>query len=136
MSRECGTCTACCEGSIGGNIYGKELLGAPCRFVTIGKGCNIYENRPNKCRNFFCAWILDENLPDEFKPEINGVIPTIVKQEGIEYIKFIEGRGELSAAKKNYLVEWSKEHNKNVGWNKNGVDTIIIRSIEPGQIVD
>ena len=50
----------------------KELEKPPgrwCRHAVIGKGCGIYEDRPQVCRSFNCQWILDASLGPEWKPE-------------------------------------------------------------------
>jgi len=55
-ARQCGTCTACCDGWVKGTILGHEMKpGQPCHFR--GEGCcTIYERRPvDPCRNFICA---------------------------------------------------------------------------------
>ncbi|HZE61286.1 MAG TPA: hypothetical protein VE085_12085 [Burkholderiales bacterium] len=54
--RQCGTCTACCDGWVEGTIYGHEMKpGVPCHFR--GEGCcTIYERRPEEpCRRFVCG---------------------------------------------------------------------------------
>src|SRR5206468_6789493 len=55
--RECGTCTACCDGWVKGTIEGHDMFpGQPCFFR--GQGCcTIYERRPaDPCRNLVCRW--------------------------------------------------------------------------------
>lgn len=74
--RQCGECTACCDGWLIGTIYGHEMRpGVPCYFVRQG-GCSIYEERPQSpCRNFVCGWAAaDSPFPDSFKPDQTGVI--------------------------------------------------------------
>jgi hypothetical protein len=65
--RECGTCMLCCK------VMAIEALGKPpgtwCRHIKRGTGCEIYETRPDECRIFYCHWMLEKNLPDEWKPE-------------------------------------------------------------------
>lgn len=74
--RTCGTCTKCCEGWLTANIYGHEMLpGQPCFFVEQNVGCKIYNTRPTEpCKTFSCGWKQIPDLPEEFKPEISGVI--------------------------------------------------------------
>ena len=74
--KECGTCTKCCEGWLYADIKGHEMFpGRPCFFVEVGKGCTIYKDRPeDPCKTFLCAWKQIDEMPDEFKPEISGVI--------------------------------------------------------------
>jgi hypothetical protein len=65
--RECGTCTLCCK------VMGIHALDKPrgvwCDHALPGRGCAIYETRPQECRSFACTWLLDENLGPEWKPE-------------------------------------------------------------------
>ena len=57
--RECDGCTACCDGELILNIYGKRYAGRPCQFNN-GSGCTIYEDRPhNPCKTFECTWLRD-----------------------------------------------------------------------------
>jgi hypothetical protein len=83
VKRECGTCTACCDGWMVGTIRGHEMSpGTPCYFVHPEHGgCTIYEERPQSpCRNFTCAWMLpDSPFPDNFRPEQLGVIIVRIK---------------------------------------------------------
>jgi hypothetical protein len=49
----CGGCTVCCH------VVGVHDLGKPfyskCEHM-IEKGCGIYTNRPQNCRDFICSW--------------------------------------------------------------------------------
>lgn len=40
-----------------------------CDHVTKAGGCSIYVDRPDVCRGYLCAWMTDESLGDEWKPE-------------------------------------------------------------------
>ena len=69
--RECGDCTACCDGWLEIEVDGVQACaGTPCPRST-GKGCNDYSNRPDQCRTFSCAWregyLLDWMRPDKAK---------------------------------------------------------------------
>ena len=79
MKRECGKCTACCEGWLSGNINGEEMyVGKKCRHI-CATGCAIYEKRPQEpCRNFSCVWLKNNSLPDWLQPILSGVI---IKEE-------------------------------------------------------
>ena len=77
LSRECGTCTACCEGWLKGEIRGHKMYpGKNCHFLGCN-GCTIYEDRPQEpCRNFECVWLKDKSgiIPEWMKPELSKVI--------------------------------------------------------------
>ena len=77
-TRECGSCTKCCEGYLIANVRGNPIgNGKPCIFVEIGKGCKEYSKRPkDPCKTFKCGWLDGEDIPEEFKPEKSGVIFT------------------------------------------------------------
>jgi hypothetical protein len=66
MARSCGDCNLCCKIPGVGALQKKNLTW--CSHCDIGKGCRIYETRPQECRDFRCLWLDDETLPPEFAP--------------------------------------------------------------------
>ncbi|WP_448190165.1 hypothetical protein [Azospirillum sp. sgz301742] len=66
-SRTCGECTLCCK------LMGVPELKKPparwCESCDQGKGCTVYDERPPSCRNFQCFWLMDENFPEDFRPD-------------------------------------------------------------------
>lgn len=66
--RTCGACTLCCK------LMGVPELKKPsakwCSDCAQGEGCTVYETRPPSCRNFKCFWLLDENFPEEMRPDL------------------------------------------------------------------
>lgn len=77
ISRECGECTACCEGWLGGVIRGHEMdRNKPCHFLGCkNTRCTIYEERPEEpCRNFNCVWLKNNDVPEWMKPSLSKVI--------------------------------------------------------------
>lgn len=83
-ARECGPCTACCEGWAEGEIRGHRMHpGQPCHFLSApaeraaaASPCRIYEDRPESpCRRFVCGWrAAGSPFPDHFRPDLAGVI--------------------------------------------------------------
>lgn len=74
-ARNCGGCTACCEGG----LWDKSMKLSPghaCHHISA-EGCGIYESRPEKpCRTFKCAWLTEEDeFPDAMRPDLSGAIP-------------------------------------------------------------
>lgn len=68
--RACGGCTLCCS------ILGVQGLKEPrteCPHQEVGSGCRIYQNRPQDCRNFRCAWRI-EMLPVHLRPDHVGFV--------------------------------------------------------------
>lgn len=72
--RQCGSCTACCEGWVKSETIGM-YPGQPCKHCTES-GCAIYATRPrNPCRTFVCGWLkTDSPLPEHMRPDKAGVI--------------------------------------------------------------
>ncbi len=106
-TRECGACTACCDGWVKGTIFGHEMYpGRPCHFRGAGC-CTIYERRPSDpCRNFICGWLQTQSpFPEEFKPDRLGVLIIPVQwREKTAYILRSAGRDPDEA-----LLAWMRE---------------------------
>lgn len=115
MTRECGDCTKCCEGYLTGEAKGKSFYqGKPCHFVAIGKGCTIYKDRPkNPCESYKCLWLVDEQLPEWFKPnEINAILD-IRHIDNIPFINVLEAGETLRSD----VLSWLIANTINKGWN-------------------
>ena len=56
------------RGGIGANIVMSE------------KGCNIYGQRSNSCREFNCLYILDLDFPESWKPNKSKMV--VVREDG------------------------------------------------------
>lgn len=65
--RQCGSCTLCCK------VYDVPPVGATagnwCPNCVAGRGCKIYEVRPQQCRDFLCLWMTQDFLGPEWKPD-------------------------------------------------------------------
>ena len=70
--RACNGCTLCCK------LLSIEELEKPpaltCRHCTTGTGCGIYADRPTECRGFFCDYLLDPALGEEWQPARSGMV--------------------------------------------------------------
>jgi hypothetical protein len=69
--RECGSCTSCCT------LLEVTEVGTAvnewCKHCEAGQGCTIYDQRPQMCRSFSCAW-LQGHLDDDWYPESAGMV--------------------------------------------------------------
>lgn len=67
--RECGGCTACCKTHPLKSI--RKAQNTWCPDCLIGKGCNIYADRPSGCAEFRCQWLMgyggDNERPDKVR---------------------------------------------------------------------
>lgn len=121
MNRECGTCTKCCDGTLTTNINGNEVkLGKPCVYLTIGKGCNIYEERPqNPCKSYQCAWIINNDIPDFMKPENSNCILDYDEKNGIKYLRLISSEVPYTAETLSWCINYAQSNNINLVWSIN-----------------
>ena len=71
-ARQCGGCTLCCK------VLAIRELGKPsgawCPHCTPGTGCKIYDTRPEECRTFSCGWLLDTELPEDWRPDRSKLV--------------------------------------------------------------
>ena len=78
-SRACGDCVACCQVL---NINEPDMVKPAdqmCMHCT-GKGCGIYEARPQVCRTWDCVWRRIGTMPLETRPDHLGVLFTVDRQ--------------------------------------------------------
>jgi hypothetical protein len=45
-----------------------------CEKCDPGVGCSIWEKRPDVCRNTNCVWVVEEQIPNTFRPDKVGVM--------------------------------------------------------------
>jgi len=70
--KECGECTMCCELLPIPELQKPESI--LCGFCKINKGCSVYKNRPNSCKEFNCVYIQDEDVDLELRPDNSKVM--------------------------------------------------------------
>lgn len=69
--RTCGGCTTCCKTH---PIFRIEKHAAKwCQHCNIGKGCKIYNERPEECAGFKCQWLMGYGLDSE-RPDIIKIV--------------------------------------------------------------
>jgi hypothetical protein len=118
--RECGNCTACCtipsiaELDKPVRTDCKFLLQPPTahsedlksgllilnQFEGREKGCAIYENRPQTCRNFQCLWLTGDWGREEDRPDRLGIMPVYTQQDIIFFWEVWEGAADTWYFKK------------------------------------
>lgn len=70
--RTCSGCTLCC--SLLGIVELKKPVFTICKHCVIGKGCKIYEVRPQTCAGFFCSYRISADLPEYWNPKVCGMV--------------------------------------------------------------
>jgi hypothetical protein len=109
--RSCGTCSLCCK-----LIHVAELnkpMGQWCPHCLKSGGCGIYETRPNVCRDWFCEWIANPNIGDEWRPLSTKMVMIVVNDGGAQKLVVHVDQGSPLAWKKephySDIKRWASE---------------------------
>jgi hypothetical protein len=103
--------------------------GNPCHFVEIGKGCKIYETRPqNPCRQFTCLWLTDNQVPDYLRPANSGIVATVKKIENIEYLYATSTGKEMSEIHLSWIISYGTRNFGNIMWRLSGQELFYLGS--------
>ena len=120
MSRQCGTCTKCCDGTVAGVIRGHKMFPGQKCFFLGENGCSDYKNRPIfPCRMYKCLWLSDESVPDYFKPENVKAILDIEEFEGIKYLRINKGVEQYDENIIDFGKQYAKKNNLTFIWTDN-----------------
>ena len=107
LGRNCGSCTLCCK------VFEVPVLEKPagswCKHCQPGKGCGIWETRPDHCRAFYCLWMTQSWLAPEWKPDISKIVITVDPATG--FLLFQVDPGSANAWKRepyySQIKRWS-----------------------------
>lgn len=70
--RECGSCTLCCK------VLTVPETDSPkgewCQHCDAGKGCKIYLDRPRRCADFQCGYLIWDAVPDHWFPAKSRIV--------------------------------------------------------------
>jgi hypothetical protein len=118
MTRTCGSCNRCCDGTLSGSVKGHDMYpGKPCFFLQIGGVCSDYENRPQKpCVEYSCLWIDDDSVPDFIKPENSNAILDINEFEGKKYLRLTKSGVSYDNSVLEYAIDYAKKNNMSLVW--------------------
>jgi len=72
--RECGDCTACCKELVIEDPDFEKDADVWCQNCVAGKGCGIYPDRPETCKEWYCMWRLNDTFGDGLRPDKCGVL--------------------------------------------------------------
>lgn len=51
-----------------------KSAGIWCRHCAPGRGCKIHPERPEACHAFFCRWMLDPGMSEEWRPDRSKLV--------------------------------------------------------------
>ena len=103
-NRVCGSCTICCK------VPAIPEFDKPChRWCTHcepGRGCSIYAERPQRCRDFLCLWMQWPALDDKLRPDRSGVLlmPRPHPLHG-RIVMAMVAKGDHARAQRRHMVE-------------------------------
>jgi hypothetical protein len=65
--RQCGSCSMCCK------VFAVPVLEKPpgqwCKHCKPGRGCSIWTDRPQFCRDYHCFYMYEARFPDIWRPD-------------------------------------------------------------------
>lgn len=109
--RDCGDCHACCDGHLIGEVYGHSFGHGKKCFYFIQEKCTIYEQRPEMCRKYQCAWT-QNLLPEWMKPNKTGLLVSVEDEpSGKQYLKAVEMWPNIEYHIYNEIESFCKTHN-------------------------
>ena len=84
-SRNCGSCTACCVHlPVSAGVVSEAAKPAGTVCPRLGcRGCNVYDRRPDTCREFECGWMTRPEWPESWRPRESGLLCLVETVEGI-----------------------------------------------------
>ncbi len=105
--RECGTCTMCCK------LFEIRALAKPagtwCSHCKTGTGCGVYETRPQECRDFFCHYRIDRDVPEHWKPSRSHMV-LLSDAAGVRIVVHVDPKRPLAWREGQYyrdLKSWA-----------------------------
>lgn len=118
--RSCDECSKCCEGWLSGVAHEHTFYsGKPCHF--LGKGCTIYEERPEKpCKSYKCEWLSSNELPVWMRPDMCNAILTKRTRESIEFYDLTEAGKQLDSAVLSWFIIWALNGKRNLMYEIKG----------------
>lgn len=105
--RSCAGCTLCCK------LLSIAALDKPrarwCKHCDPGRGCKIYDDRPNACQNFYCTFLLDDRIGEHWKPSSSKMVLTYEPDQNRIVIHVDPGRPGAWQGEPFYseIKEWS-----------------------------
>lgn len=120
FKRQCGDCDLCCRWLIN-NVNGHLTVpGSPCFY--LGKNCTIYEDRPQVCQDYFCAYI-QELTPEWMKPSLSGILVSPERwgpNKEFQMLRAIECDKKLTVEILSWLIEFSQNNNTGLVYQLDG----------------
>ena len=79
--RSCGTCSMCCKVFRLPWVDPDKKANAWCKNCSPGKGCAVYDTRPEPCMSYYCQWMFTPQLGAEWRPDAAKFVLNISHDE-------------------------------------------------------
>lgn len=79
--------------------------GQECVHCVLKEGCSIYDSRPQSCRDCTCDWLINEEVPEELRPDKCNV--TFEKSTEESYL-LLNHFDDLNAWKRKPVMDYIK----------------------------
>lgn len=119
QKKSCGSCTKCCEGWLLFTVNSIQIHpNKPCYMLKKGVGCTDYENRPEKpCKSFKCAWLMIDDMPEEFKPDRCGVIMNYNFNGQYGWFVLTRSPNNPTAEFLQWAIKYANDKKQNIVWS-------------------
>ena len=91
--RNCDSCYMCCK------LFEIPALAKPegvwCTNCNLASGCTIYEARPQECRDFFCHYRLDKDVPEHWKPNRSHMVLRATG-DGVRIVAYVDPKRPMA----------------------------------------
>jgi hypothetical protein len=127
MSKQCGTCTKCCDGTLYGDVNGHIMgNGKPCIFLdVVNKKCGAYEKRPtDPCKTYKCMWLKYEDVPLWLKPENSPVMVSALSYQKNEFLILNCFGKDYPIMYLNYVKNYCTKNNINLMYEIPGMNNM------------
>lgn len=116
--RECGSCSLCCKLLVVPELG--KAGGVWCGRFSKGRGCTAYEERPESCRVFSCAW-LRGGVGEHWRPDRSRMVIGFREDEGRKVMEI-----SVDPGCRNYELEpWRSDIERFLGEGRYGVEILV-----------
>ena len=103
----CGECTLCCKMI---NIpWMNSPAGVYCKNCSPGKGCNIFKDAPEDCKEYSCLYCQMEKVSVNLRPDVCHVIFEKINDEIVIVTGLVEEGYDLNTDIQNQIASFLNE---------------------------
>ncbi len=124
--RNCDGCTLCCKLPAVVGMAKPPMVW--CKQADPGKGCRIYDNRPNDCRWFYCRYLLHAEIGEHWKPLTSRMVLDYEKTSNGERLAILVDAGRPDLWRKepyfSDIKRWAE------AGARNGTPVIVLQGLD------